>query len=43
MRRSEEDFVIRRVLNMEVKGKRVRGRPKRRWMECTKEDHLEKN
>jgi hypothetical protein len=34
--------VKRRVLNMEVRGKRVRGRPRRRWMECINEDLIEK-
>jgi hypothetical protein len=27
---------------MEVEGKRARGRPRRRWMECGKEDMAEK-
>jgi hypothetical protein len=27
---------------MEVRGKRVRGHPRRRWMECINEDLIEK-
>jgi hypothetical protein len=38
--RHEEDFVMRRVLNME--GVRVRGCPRSRWMECMNEDLIEK-
>ena len=28
----------KRVMGMEVEGVRGRGRPKRRWMECVRED-----
>jgi hypothetical protein len=40
--RREEDFVTRTVLNMEVRGKGVTVRPRRRWMECINEDLIEK-
>jgi hypothetical protein len=33
---------MRRVLNMEVRGNRVRGCPRRRWMECINEDLIER-
>jgi hypothetical protein len=32
--RSEEDFIGKRVLNMEADGKRTRGRQKSRWKDC---------
>jgi hypothetical protein len=32
---------MRRVLNTEVGGKRVRGLPRRSWMECINEDITE--
>jgi hypothetical protein len=38
----EVEFVTKRVLKMEVEGKRARGRPRRRLMECIKEDLAEK-
>ena len=31
--RKDEDCVVRRVLDMEVEGRRRRGRPKRKWRE----------
>ena len=36
--RREETHVVRRVFEMEVPGRRGRGRPKRRWMDGIKED-----
>ena len=36
--RREETHVVRRVFDMEVPGRRGRGRPKRRWMDGIKED-----
>jgi truncated hemoglobin YjbI len=42
LQRREEEFVTKRVLKMEVEGKRASGRPRRRWMECIKEDMAEK-
>ncbi|CAH2243244.1 uncharacterized protein LOC120630137 [Pararge aegeria] len=36
--RREESLVTRRMLNMFVGGKRSSGRPKKRWMDCVKED-----
>ena len=38
VRRREEEYVGKRVMGMEVEGVRGRGRPKRRWMECVRED-----
>ena len=38
VRRREEDYVGKRVMGMEVEGVRGRGRPKRRWMDCVRED-----
>ena len=35
--RKEEDYVGRAIQQMKV-GKRKRGRPKRRWRDCVKED-----
>jgi hypothetical protein len=42
IQRREEEFVTMRVLKMEVEGKRAGERPRRRWMECVKEDMAEK-
>ena len=39
--RKEEDCVVRRVMDMEVEGRR-RGRPKRRWRDCLEGDFREK-
>jgi hypothetical protein len=36
IQRREEEFVTKRVLKMELEGKRARGRPRRRWMDCVK-------
>ncbi|XP_068202087.1 uncharacterized protein [Palaemon carinicauda] len=36
--RRDEQYIGRRVMEMEVQGTRRRGRPKRRWVDCIKED-----
>ena len=38
VRRRDEDYVGRRVMEMDVPGTRRRGRPKRRYMDSIKED-----
>jgi len=40
--RNEEDCVVRRVMDMEVEGRRRRGRPKRRWRDCLEGHFREK-
>ena len=42
MRRNQE-YVGRRMLEMDIPGRRRRGRPKRRWMECITADMEEKD
>ncbi|XP_068221421.1 uncharacterized protein [Palaemon carinicauda] len=34
----DEQYIGRRVMKMEVQGTRRRGEPKRRWMDCIKDD-----
>ena len=36
--RRDDQYVGKRVLNMELDGRRRRGRPKRRWMDVVKSD-----
>ena len=38
VKRREPGYVGRRLLEMEIPGKRRRGRPKRRWIDTVKED-----
>ena len=38
VKRREDDYVGRRVMEMRMPGQRKRGRPKRRWLDCIKED-----
>ena len=39
--RSDEEYVGKRVVGIAVQGSR-RGRPKKRWMDCVKDDLREK-
>ena len=36
--RREEDHYLKRIVNMEVPGRRRRGRPKTRWKDCVRRD-----
>ena len=38
VKRREEDFVGKRMMEMAVPGRRKRGRPRRRWMDLVRED-----
>ena len=40
--RIDEDYVEKRVMEMEVRGRRNRGRPKRGWLDSVKVDLMEK-
>ena len=40
--RRAEDHVGRHTMNMEVQGRRKRGRPRKRWRDCVREDMREK-
>ena len=42
LRRESDEYVGKRVMGMEVPGKRRRGRPKRRWMDTIGNDLSEK-
>jgi hypothetical protein len=39
--RREKNQVTRRVMNMNVEGWRGRGRPKKRWIDCVRQDMRE--
>ena len=41
MRRNEE-HITKRAIEMRVGGRRKRGRPRRRWMDCIQEDLRQK-
>ena len=38
VKRREEDYVGKRMMEMTVTGRRKRGRPRRRWMDLVRED-----
>ena len=40
--RREDEYVGKRVMAMEVPGKRMRGRPKRRWLDSIRNDLSER-
>ena len=40
--RRDEEYVGNRVMGIEVQGIRRRGRPKKRWADCVKDDLREK-
>ena len=42
-RRDGEEHVGREAMEMEVEGRRARGRPKTRWKDCIRNDPREKN
>ena len=41
LRRKDDGYIGRRMLRMELPGKRKRGRPKRRFMDVVKQDMAE--
>ena len=41
LQRKDDGYIGRRMLRMELPGKRKRGRPKRRFMDVVKEDMAE--
>ena len=40
--RRDENYIGRKMLELEVPGRRRRGRPKKRWRDCIEEDLREK-
>ena len=40
--RRDEEYVGKRVMGIEMQGSRRRGRPKKRWVDCVKDDMREK-
>ena len=40
--RRDEEYVGKRAMGIEVQGSRRRGRPKKRWADCVKDDVREK-
>ena len=40
--RREDEYAGKRVMAMEVPGKSKRGRPKRRWLDCIRNDLSER-
>jgi hypothetical protein len=34
----DESHIMKRVMNMNIDGQPRRGRPKKRWMDCVKDD-----
>lgn len=43
VRRRDDSHVTQRVLSMNVDGRKSRGRPRKRWMDCVKEDMRRKD
>ena len=43
IKRREEVYVGRRIIDMEVEGRRQRGRTKKRWKDCIGEDLREED
>ena len=42
IKRRKEEYVGRRILDVELEGRRQRGRPKKRWKDCIGEDLRER-
>ena len=42
IKRREEEYVGRRILDVELEGRRQRGRPKKTWKDCIGEDLRER-
>jgi hypothetical protein len=43
VKRTDESYIGKRVESMEVRGRKGRGRPKKRWKDCVNQDLGEKN